>query len=1089
MAKKIKLDLSQFKASGVYTLEFDASESILLTSNTARLVVGFSNIGPFNTPVFIPDVSTALQIFGDIDRSLENKGSFFHRSIFTCLLQGPVYALNLLKLNNEVDENGNPTANADVTEYQSFSIDTEEKNSPKRTELYSSFFNTEKFWYADPKYFLKNRESQDSSKILNFVNLGRQNVSIIIRKSTDANIPLSGFNVFATDWYGAKDLPSFLHPYDYISDYFIDVYAIAGDWTNYNALSVDPTYKTYFNGQGFIKEQLDNFLNLPNVILLQSTTGCLIPYFTDLQGNNQYIQSLINAQTPVSGIFCSVNEFAFDDICSSDYSKIDLVGHHLIDEIGSDSDISGNKELDLLSYKQKLLADNLYTKKSQLVVDAATGPAPTGGQINIGSLIDFNGPSAGYGAPSSYFSAYNSSLTANGLNYLITATGGTSYVQNIVSNLDSTTGTRFILGKVTGLTGATGPVASQFTNGDIVKLKIERVDEIGGQARISFSHPLNTSTYKAAGVSITPYTNLTVASGLPASYQFGKTDYFDIQNIIQNGGTGNFNSYVGYQESGLYSDASSGQLVDSDTIWLSSDGTNLKYLGLTKSQDKDNFNIYIGRTFSNTSLELATQSNCPAFGLAYASNNIGNPVSSNELDIISFTGSINAYYNISSYISENSFEIALIDGASPLSVGDYVVSTDLDICTPSSGNRQSRLTKVVEVSRTTNSGIVKVKTARPVLYYGGNPLRIQKFKSLESFTKTFNFSNLPGFVMSANSKPNGTSSRQDEILDMLYSTNLASTLALKSAITFRYLVDSFEGQIKPNSKHQYSRLAKARAKCLALCNPPSMRQFASSLDPRFTDAPTLSNPSPNLNVRYIPDGGNLSLNPSFTFSLPTEELGAKYVGFFGPYLTSREGNREVNVPTAAYVSNNFTAKFGNGVPYALAAGKKRGVISAPNITGVEYDLSDEDRGYLESFGINPIIRMSGAGVVIYGNSTAYQIVNSAMSLLHVRDILISVETDVEDILGNYVFDFNEDSLRLEIKTLVDNYLDTVKAGGGITTYSTIMDSSNNTPGIFDQNVGIIDIIIEPARAIQKFINRITVTRTGGISSGGFIQFA
>lgn len=100
MAKKIKLDLSQFKASGVYTLEFDASESILLTSNIARLVVGFSNVGPFNTPVFIPDVSTALQIFGDIDKTLENQGSYFHRSIFTCLLQGPVFALNLLKLDN-----------------------------------------------------------------------------------------------------------------------------------------------------------------------------------------------------------------------------------------------------------------------------------------------------------------------------------------------------------------------------------------------------------------------------------------------------------------------------------------------------------------------------------------------------------------------------------------------------------------------------------------------------------------------------------------------------------------------------------------------------------------------------------------------------------------------------------------------------------------------------------------------------------------------------------------------------------------------------------------------------------------------------
>ena len=116
-------------------------------------------------------------------------------------------------------------------------------------------------------------------------------------------------------------------------------------------------------------------------------------------------------------------------------------------------------------------------------------------------------------------------------------------------------------------------------------------------------------------------------------------------------------------------------------------------------------------------------------------------------------------------------------------------------------------------------------------------------------------------------------------------------------------------------------------------------------------------------------------------------------------------------------------------------------------------------------------------------------VNSAFNLVHVRDLLISVENDVEEIMANYLFDFNEDSIRLEIKTLVDNYLDGVRAGGGIYAYQVIMDSSNNPPSIIDQNIGIIDVIIEPARGIQKFINRITVTRTGGIAAGGFIQFA
>jgi hypothetical protein len=48
-----------------------------------------------------------------------------------------------------------------------------------------------------------------------------------------------------------------------------------------------------------------------------------------------------------------------------------------------------------------------------------------------------------------------------------------------------------------------------------------------------------------------------------------------------------------------------------------------------------------------------------------------------------------------------------------------------------------------------------------------------------------------------------------------------------------------------------------------------------------------------------------------------------------------------------------------------------------------------------------------------------------------------------------------------------------------------MDDTNNTAAIIDQNFGILDIGIEPARGLQKFINRITILKTGTISSGGF----
>ncbi len=1091
MAKKIKLDLSQFKASGVYTLEFDASENVILTSQTIRLVVGFSNKGPFNAPVYLPDVTTAVAVFGEIDKTLEAKGSYFHRSIFACLNTGPVFALNLLSLNDNVDS---PTA--DVVNYFGYSIDTEQSNGVLTSRLYSSFYNKERFWFADTNYFLATLSTVDTGRLFNLVNLGKDAMSVIVRKSTDATQPLQGFDVFALDWYGADNVPSFMHPYDYISDYFIDVISVSGDWTDYETLSLDPKWSSYFTRNGFIKSQINNFLSQPDVNILTSTTGCLIPDFVDLNGNNQYIQTLINNNTPSTGLFCAVDEDAMDDLCNNPY-KIDLVGHHLIDELTADRDIV-DARLNFLSYDQNLTADYLYTQNKTSISDGATGAT---GSIDVGTLFTV-GTTSTYGITSSAFDAYNPSLKYGGLHYIVTNSGvtgaslTTAEKNELVSfATPSTTSSPYLIGTVTGLSGLTGSVINQFSDNDLVKLKISGAIQTGGQVLLTWTHPLDTTSYAAQGISVTPYTDLVGATSGNIStnyYQLAASDYLDITSVDPatgaTAGTPN-DVLTGQLSTNFYQDLLYGELEDGDTVWTqSTPSSGLRYLSYETTVDRDQFNVSYARAFNNIArLSPDNLENYPAFGGAYASDNIGLPVAGNKTDIISSVGSINQFVDVITQIDPTNFTISSIDN--PISVGDLLVSTDLDICETVGSNRQNRLTRVTAVAQTTTSNVVRVTTARPVYYYAGNPIQVQKFKSIPQFTRSFDFAYLQGFTMRDSHRPNGTDARVSELLDVMYNTNIAATLAAKDVISFRYIVDTFSGQILPNSKYQLSKLAMMRQKALALINAPSMSQFRASTDPRFTDAPTQTNPYPSLNARYIAEGGNLSLNPSFTFSLPTEDQGAKYAAFYTPYLTLRENNRNINVPPAAYISNNFVRKFANGEPYSIIAGQKRGVISGQNLVGLEYDFTDDDRGWLEPVGLNPIIKRRGLGVVVFGNQTAYQTVNSAFNLVHVRDLLISVENDVEEIMSNYLFDFNEDSIRLEIKTLVDNYLDGVRAGGGIYAYQVIMDSSNNPPSIIDQNIGIIDVIIEPARGIQKFINRITVTRTGGIAAGGFIQFA
>jgi flagellar biosynthesis regulator FlaF len=48
-----------------------------------------------------------------------------------------------------------------------------------------------------------------------------------------------------------------------------------------------------------------------------------------------------------------------------------------------------------------------------------------------------------------------------------------------------------------------------------------------------------------------------------------------------------------------------------------------------------------------------------------------------------------------------------------------------------------------------------------------------------------------------------------------------------------------------------------------------------------------------------------------------------------------------------------------------------------------------------------------------------------------------------------------------------------------------MDESNNTPDIIGEAFAIIDIGVWVTKGTEKIIQRITVNKTGGTSSGGF----
>ena len=389
------------------------------------------------------------------------------------------------------------------------------------------------------------------------------------------------------------------------------------------------------------------------------------------------------------------------------------------------------------------------------------------------------------------------------------------------------------------------------------------------------------------------------------------------------------------------------------------------------------------------------------------------------------------------------------------------------------------------------------ETAEPIFGYLTTATTVVTQKPIDDTTVTtaYKLIQLDGLKLTNNHLPgydeNGAPNLEEgveKIYGMLEDQGILRGLTNPDMINYRYVVDTMANGLQPElgGKVHLSRLAKKRGKTTAIISAPSMTQLAASQNPYFVDTfvPGVD-PKPIFDTMWIPQGGNPDMPRTFRFSLPTEDDGARYCGVFGPFLRYVENGRSFLVPPAADVSNSYIRKFLGGDPYAIVA-NQNGIISNANVGGVEYNLDQQDRDYLEPFGYNSIIeRPQTAQVLIYANRTSYQNVRSDYNYLHVRELLNTIELQVEDVLKNFVFDYNNPVSRLNIVNSITPILESIKDAGALFDYEIVMDESNNTGELIDEGFAIVDIGVWINKGMEKIINRITVNKLGTASSGGF----
>ncbi|MFW6009260.1 MAG: hypothetical protein ACOCP8_08365, partial [archaeon] len=333
-------DLGKYRRPGIFIEEIDKSIiQIPIQDVLINIVPGFSKKGPINKPVYIESRNQFEEIFGEIDRQLEKKESYFHRTVIKMLESGPVWALNLLHLEDDRDKVQWVSVSLS-SKYSNYGIEKERKIP------YSKIFNRQDFWERDDEAFLdylKTLDSQWSSdRLLEMVNVGNRDITVFLFKSS-----APGFDITAEEWYGGSDkVPAYINPTDWISDWMVNLVIVRGNWTNYKDLSVDSTWGDYFNENGLIKDTIQDFLNERKVTTLASTDVSLIPYFTDLDGRDMYIKTVVNDNTDTWNLFISYNE---EFILDSDYpiDVVDIIGNSLVK--------SSTESINFMSYKQSIM--------------------------------------------------------------------------------------------------------------------------------------------------------------------------------------------------------------------------------------------------------------------------------------------------------------------------------------------------------------------------------------------------------------------------------------------------------------------------------------------------------------------------------------------------------------------------------------------------------------------------------------------------------------------------------------------------------------------------------------------------------------
>jgi hypothetical protein len=206
-------------------------------------------------------------------------------------------------------------------------------------------------------------------------------------------------------------------------------------------------------------------------------------------------------------------------------------------------------------------------------------------------------------------------------------------------------------------------------------------------------------------------------------------------------------------------------------------------------------------------------------------------------------------------------------------------------------------------------------------------------------------------------------------------------------------------------------------------------------------------------------------------------LDSNYTATYYPWvrIVNPSNNLPVWVPPSVVVPGVLAYNDSVAAPWYAPAGLTRGGLT--NVTQTYINLSQAMRDTLYEARINPIASFPNEGVVVWGQKTL-QGNKSALDRVNVRRLLITVKKYIASATRYLVFEQNVSATRQRFVSIVNPYLDQVKSNQGLYAFRVVMDESNNTPDLIDQNILYGQLFLQPTRTAEFIILDFNIQPTG-----------